>query len=438
VKVLHERVAGIDVHKKMIKVAIRSPGGKPWTRKTGILTFRTFYGVLRAMARELRRRGVTHTAMEASGVYADPVCYALCEEDFAEVLVVSPAHVKALKGHETDAKDCARLAGLPECGLLQGSCIPAMELREVRDLTRYRITTVQARTCEIQRLDKALEPAGIKPGPAASGMTGKGPAAMIEALIGGERRGAVMADLAIGRMRTAGKLADLPMALEGRLTGHHALMCRLSLDRVKVPDAAVADLEMRIAAATAPWQREISLLKTIPGFGGAVAWSWIAEIGPAPHQWSGSHEKPASWASLAPGNHISAGKRGHGRTGDAGTCIKPVLVQAAWPAIRTRGRLQARYNRLVRRTGGPENPAAKKKAIVAIAHALLKIACTVLKTGVSCQDPGEDFCTRRETPRHRQAWLESQIQKLHPGCTITITISPPPDPAPEAALTPGA
>jgi transposase len=437
VKVLHERVAGIDVHKNMIKVAIRSPGDKPWTRKTEILTFRTFYGVLRAMARELRRRGVTHVAMEASGVYTDPVYYALCEEDFTEVIVVNPAHVKALKGHKTDAKDCARLAELLECGLLQGSYIPAMELKEVRDLTRYRIKTVQARTSEIQRLDKALESAGIKLGSVASDITGKGPTAMIEALIDGERRGAVMADLAIGRMRTAGKLADLSMALEGRFTDHHALMCRLSLDRVKTLDAAVADLEMRIAATTAPWQREISLLKTIHGFGDAVAWAWIAEIGPAPHRWFGSHEKLASWVSLAPGNYISAGKRRHGRTGDAGTYIKPMLVQAAWSAIRVKGRLQARYNRLVRRFGGPKNPAAKKKAIVAIAHTLLKIAYTVLKTGIPYQDPGADFYTRRESPEHRQAWLERQIQKLYPGCTVTITISPPPDPVPETALTSG-
>jgi transposase len=328
------------------------------------------------------------------------------------------------------------LAELFECGLLRGSYIPPAELKEVRDLTRYRIKTVQARTSEIQRLDKALESAGIKLGSVASDITGKGPTAMIEALIDGERRGAVMADLAIGHMRTAGKLADLSMALEGRFTGHHALMCRLSLDRVKVLDAAVADLEMRIAATTAPWQREISLLKTIHGFGDAVAWTWIAEIGPAPHLWFGSHEKLASWASLAPGNYISAGKRRHGRTGDAGTYIKPMLVQAAWAAIRTRGRLQARYNRLVRRMGGPKNPAAKKKAIVAIAHTLLKIAYTVLKTGIPYQDPGEDFYTRHETPAHRQAWLERQIQKLHPGCTITITISPPPDPVPETALTP--
>ena len=279
-KVMHERVAGIDVHKKMIKVAIRSPGDKPWTRKTQILTFRTFYGVLREMARELRRRGVTHVAMEASGVYTEPVYYALLEEDFTEVLVINPAHVKALKGHKTDAKDCARLAELLECGLLQGSYIPALELKEVRDLTRYRIKKVQARTSEIQRLDKALESAGIKLGSVASDITGKGPTAMIEALIDGERRGKVMADLARGRARAAGKLADLSMALEGRFTSHHALMCRLILDQIKVHDTAIGDLDGQIAGLAARWQREIDLLKTIPGFGDVVAWTWIAEIGP--------------------------------------------------------------------------------------------------------------------------------------------------------------
>jgi transposase len=437
VKVLHERVAGIDVHKDMIKVAVRSPGDKPWTRETEILTFRTFYGVLKATARELRARGVTHVVMEASGVYTEPVYYALCGEDFTEVAVVNPAHAKALKGHKTDARDCARLAELFECGLLHGSYIPAAELKEVRDLTRYRIKTVQARTSEIQRLGKALESAGIKLGSVASEITGKGPVAMIEALISGERRGAVMADLAKGRARTAAKLADLSMALEGRFSDHHALMCRLHLDRIKGYDAAVEDLDKRIAALAAPWQREIDLLKTIPGFGDVVAQAWIAEIGPASHQWFGSHGKLASWVSLAPGNHISAGKRKHGRTGDAGTYIKPMLVQAAWAAVRVRGRLQARYSRLARRFGGTKNPAARKKAIVAIAHTLLKIAYQVLKTGTGYQDLGEDFYTRRESPGQRQAWLESQIGKLHPGCTVTVTISPPPDPAPAAALTTG-
>ena len=125
------------------------------------------------MARELRRRGVTHVVMEASGVYTEPVYYALAEQDFTEVAVINPAHAKALKGHKTDAKDCARLAELFECGLLRGSYIPSAEQKEVRDLTRYRIKTVQARTSEIQRLGKALESAGIKLGSVASEITGK-------------------------------------------------------------------------------------------------------------------------------------------------------------------------------------------------------------------------------------------------------------------------
>jgi transposase len=243
-RVLYERVAGIDVHKDMIKVAVRSPGEKPWTRMTEILEYQTFYGVLQHMARELRRRGVTHVVMEASGVYTDPVYYALGEQDFTEVAVTGPAHAKALKGHKTDAKDCARLAELFECGLLRGSYLPAPELKEVRDLTRYRMKTVQARTSEIQRLAKALESAGIKLGSVASDITGKSATAMIEALIDGERRGAVLADLAIGRMRTAGKLAGLSMALAGRFTEHHALLCRAAPG----PHGLVADNSIEYGA----------------------------------------------------------------------------------------------------------------------------------------------------------------------------------------------
>ena len=141
-KVLCERVAGIDVHKDMIKVAIRSPGDKPWTRKTEICEFRTFYGVLQQMARELRKRGVTRVVTEASGVYTEPVYYALMGQGFEQVAVINPAHAKALKGHKTDAKDCLRLAELFECGLLRGSYIPPQDLKDLRDLTRYRAKTV--------------------------------------------------------------------------------------------------------------------------------------------------------------------------------------------------------------------------------------------------------------------------------------------------------
>ena len=201
--------------------------------------------------------------------------YELGEQDFTQVAVINPAHAKALKGHKTDAKDCARLAELFECGLLHGSYIPAPELKEVRDLTRYRTKTVQARTSEIQRLAKALESAGIKLGSVASSITGASATAMIEALIDGERRGAVLADLAKGRMRAAGKLADLSMALAGRFTDHHALLCRLHLDRIAVFDDAADGLDKRITGKAARWQREQGLLTSVPGFGPVVAQAWL-------------------------------------------------------------------------------------------------------------------------------------------------------------------
>jgi transposase len=311
--------------------------------------------------------------------------------------------------------------------------MPPQEIREMRDLVRYRQGKVQARTSEVQRLGKTLETAGIKLGPVASEITGVGPVEMIEALIGGERRGAVMAQRARGAARTKEKMAALARALEGRFGDHHAAMCRLIVDQVRDMGEAIAGVEAAITEKAAAWDREIALLKPVPGIGDAVAWAWVAGIGPAPHQWFSGHDKLASWAGLAPSNHVSAGKRRRAGTTGAGTWIRPMLVQAAWAAIRVRGRLQARCHRLVRRMGGEKNPAARKKAIVAIAHTLLKIAYTVLKSGQPYHEPGEDFYASREAPARRQAYLEKQIQRLYPGCTVTVTVTP----APAASAPPG-
>ena len=405
----------------MFKVAVRVPGERRGTRKTDVLEFRAFYGVLEEMGRELRRRGVTHVVMEASGVYTEPVYYALAGLDFTEVMVINPAHAKALKGHKTDARDAIRLLDLYECGLLSGSYIPAPDLKEVRDLARYRMKTVQARASEIQRLQKTLETAGIKLSSVVSDVTGVSATAMIEALIDGERRGAVLADLAQGRLRTAGKMADLSMALAGRFTDHHALMCRLHLDRIGVLGEAVAGLDATIAPLAARHAREAALLKTLPGFGDVVVAGWLGAIGPAPHQHFATAQRLASWATVCPGNYMSAKKSKGGRTGDGGNYIKPLLVQAAWAAVRVPGRLQAKFNRLVRRFGGARNKGAVKRAIIAIAHALLKIAYQVLKTGTPYTDLGADFYASRETPQARQDYLIRQLQKLNPGCVITIT-----------------
>jgi len=209
---------------------------------------------------------------------------------------------------------------------------------------------------------------------------------MIEALIDGERRGTVLADLAMGRLRDAGKMADLSMTLTGRFTGHHALMCRLHRDQIKIFDDAVAGLDAKIMPLVARYPDAATLLGSLPGFGEVVVAGWLGAIGPAPHQHFATAERLASWA-----------------------------------AVRVPGRLQAKFNRLVRRSGGARNKAARKKAIIAIAHTLLKIAYQILKTGRPYQDLAAGFYTRRESPQARQDYLLKQLHKLNPGCTITIT-----------------
>ena len=224
-QVLYERCAAVDVGKDVIAVAVRLPGDGPEGRQTVKRKFKTFYGVLREAARWLVSQGVTHVAMEATGIYSMPVYHALLEHgDFEKVLVCNAGHVKNVPGRKTDMADAEWLVQLLECGLLAGSFIPPADVKAARDVIRYRAKVVQSRTSEVQRLGNVLQDAGIKIDSVASSIVTKSGRSMIESLIDGERRPEVLAELAIGRMRP--KIPDLAMALEGRFGEHHALMCR--------------------------------------------------------------------------------------------------------------------------------------------------------------------------------------------------------------------
>jgi transposase len=161
-QVIYERCAGVDVGKDEIAVAVRVPGRGRDKRKTEKRTYRAFYGVLREMARWLESQGVTHVAMEATGSYSMPVCHALMESGFEQVLVCNAGHVKNVPGRKTDLADAEWLAQLLECGLLRGSFIPPAEVKAVRDLVRYRAKVAQQRVSEIARLGDVLQDAGIK------------------------------------------------------------------------------------------------------------------------------------------------------------------------------------------------------------------------------------------------------------------------------------
>ena len=196
-------------------------------------------------------------------MYTMPVYHALMERGgFEQVLVCNAAHVKNVPGRKTDATDAVWLAELLECGLLRGSFIPAEKVKAVRDVARYRKKLVHERTAESQRLGGVLQDAGIKLDSVASSIGTVSGRAMIEALIDGERRGTVLAELAKGRMRA--KIPDLSLALEGRFAEHHALMCRLHLEHIDHLEDMIARLDTQVEQMMIPFTSERDLLVTIP------------------------------------------------------------------------------------------------------------------------------------------------------------------------------
>jgi transposase len=405
-RVLYERCAAVDVGKDVIAVAVRLPGDGPDGRATLKRTFKTFYGVLREAARWLDSLGVTHVAMEATGIYSMPVYHALVEHgNFEQVVVCNAGHVKNVPGRKTDFADAEWLVHLLECGLLRGSFIPPADIKAARDVLRYRTKVVQSRTSEVQRLGNVLQDAGIKIDSVASSIATKSGLAMIEALIDGERRGAVLADLALGRMRS--KIGDLEMALEGRFGDHHALMCRLHLDHIGHLDAMIAKLDAQIEAMMAPFRAERDLLTTIPGIGPVTAAAVISEIGASVTEYFPDAAHLASWAGLCPGNPRHGNQH-----------LQPVLVEAAWAAVRHEGYLKALYHRHVMKWGGYRSPTAKKKAIIVVAHALLIIIWHVLATGTPYDELGADYFTRRLDPGRETRRLIAKLEAL--GHTVSL------------------
>ena len=408
-QVLYERCAAVDVGKDVIAVAVRLPGDGG--RETVKRMFKTFYGVLGEAARWLVSLGVTHVAMEATGVYSMPVYHALIEHgDFAQVLVCNAGHVKNVPGRKTDMADAEWLVHLLECGLLRGSFIPPAEVKAARDVLRYRVKVVQSRTSEVQRLGNVLQDAGIKIDSVASSIATKPGRAMIEALIDGERRPGVLADLAKGKMRV--KIPDLELALEGRFGDHHALMCRLHLDHIGHLDEMIASLDAQVEVMMALFRAERELLTTIPGIGPLAAAAVLSETGAQVAAYFPDAAHLASWTGICPGNHESAGKRHSGRRRHGNQHLQPVLVEAAWGAVRHDGYLKALYHRHVMKWGGYRSPLAKKKAIIVVACALIVIIWHVLAAGQPYDELGASYFTHRLDPERETRRLIAKLEAL--------------------------
>jgi transposase len=405
---LYPRCAGIDVHKNNVVVCVRCCD-RPRKVFEEVRTFSTMTADLLALADWLAEHGVTHVAMESTGVYWKPVFNIL--EGGVHVILVNAEHVKQVPGRKTDVKDCQWLAQLLQHGLLKASFVPPEPIRELRDLTRQRTQLIQERSAAANRIQKVLEDANIKLASVATDVLGASGRDMLQALIAGETDPAKLADLARKRLRE--KIPQLELALRGRVTEHHRFLLRLHLDHVTQLEELLGRLNVRIEEALAPFAEAATRLQTIPGVSQRVAETVLAEIGTNMDQFP-TDGHMASWAGMCSGNNESAGKRRSGRTTKGNRWLKRILVQAAWAASHTKGTyLTVRYRRLAKRRG-------RKRALVAVGHTLLVIIYHVLKRGTTYAELGADFLDRLEPAR-----LTRQLIKRLEALGHKVVLEPP-------------
>ena len=243
---IYERVAGLDVHRDDVVACFRrlGPRGGVVFEKD---RFATTTAGLRVLEAWLAERQVELVAMEATGVYWKPVLYAL-ESKFT-VWLCNARNVKKVPGRKTDMSDAEWLTDVAAHGMIRPSFVPPPPIRELRELTRYRKTQIDARAAEVQRMEKVLQDAGIKLTSVASKVLTQSGRAMVEALIAGERDGAKLAELAKGKMRP--KMAALAEALSGHFGPHHAVACERILGHLDFLDASIGALTEQIDARTA-------------------------------------------------------------------------------------------------------------------------------------------------------------------------------------------
>ena len=390
-----ERVSGLDVHKQSVVACVRVPGttGK---RQQHIRTFGTTAAELLTLRDWLQEHAVTHVAMESTGVYWKPVFYVL--EDAFSCLLINPAHVKQVPGRKTDVQDCAWIAQLLEHGLLRGSFVPPAPIRELRDLTRLRKAATQDRTRAANRLHKVLEDAGIKLASVATDILGVSGRAMLGTLVQGTTDPQALAELARGKLRK--KVPALRQALAGRFRPHHAFLVGHLLAHIDYLDELIDAVGAQVATLITPFAEAVERLDTIPGIDQRTAEVLVAELGVDMSVFPTAGHL-ASWAGLCPGNNESAGKHKSGKTRKGDRWLRTALVEAAQAAARaSRTALAARYRRVMRHRG-------HRKAVVAVAHAILVTVYHILSRGTRYQELSTDYYDRRAGDHARRRAIQT-------------------------------
>jgi len=398
--ILQPCCAGLDVHKEKVVACVRKLQGG--SARQEVRTFRTETNALLEMADWLSDEGVTHVAMESTGVYWKPIWNLL--EGIFDLLLANAEHIKNVPGRKTDVKDSEWIAQLLQYGLLKPSFVPEKPIRQLRDLTRQRVQLIRQKVQVANRIQKTLEDANIKLASVASDVLGASGRDMLKAIIKGENDPITLANLARQRLRK--KIPQLQEALSGEIEDHHRFLLGTLMEQVEFLEGQIDKMSKRIEEVMpAPFAEAIERLDTIPGIDRRAAENIIVEVGADMDRFA-SAANLASWVGICPGNNESAGKRKSGKTTKGNKWLRVVLVQCAWAASRSKGtHLRQLYGRLVQRRG-------KKRALVAVAHRLLVIVYNVLKKGQVYQEPVQAAPARLPDRERLKQRLLKRLEKL--------------------------
>lgn len=379
-----EKCAGLDVHQETI-VACVLKGDLDRKPESKIRTYGTYTKDLEELHEWLLEEEVEQVAMESTGVFWKCV-WNIIEDERYEIKLANAREIKNMPGRKTDVKDAQWIAELLRCGLIKESFVPNVEIRELRDLTRYRRKIIQQASTEKNRIHKILQDANIKITTDISDIFGDTGRKILEMIIEGkEITNEDLIEITSGRGKASlrGKIPQIKEAIKGTTREHHKKMLKLIYEHLKYLEKEQKEIEKLIDEACEEYRKEIELLDSIPGIDQDSAKAIIAEIGVDMNQFA-TVKNLTSWAGMSPGNNESAGIKKKGKSTKGNRNLKATLNECAWSCIRSKkNRISSTYWRFIKRMG-------PQKAIHAVGNLILRLCYHILVSGIEYEEREKD------------------------------------------------
>jgi len=405
IEVIHRRVGGLDVHKKVV-VACRRRLVDDTHAEVETKKFKTTTAGLKELTRWLAEWEVTNVAMESTGIYWVPVWNVL--QDHFKLMLVNAHELKKVPGRKDDVIDAEWIAQCLQCGLLRPSFVPSLEIRQWRHLTRQRAKLSDHHTAVVNRMHGVLHQVNIKLSDVASNIVGVTCRKIISAISKGETNPELLASL--GKNRLKARTEDLVESLEGRVEDHDRWLLKQLMQQLEMIERQIRIYDDRIKFSMKDYDHQIERLDTITGVGRRVAENLLAEIGPHMDQFP-TDDHLVSWAAMCPGRNESAGKKRSTRTRNGNKWLRRTLVEAAWAAVRSKNTyLAALYKRVSPRRG-------KNRAIIAVARTILQSAWHVLTKDCEYKELGSNHFDKLNQDKTRHYFVK-RLQRL--GYTVEL------------------